>query len=142
MPECLFLGPLPFWIYTNRLALIKRIIVINGASCTLPTIPKRKQINIACIDSSLEAESVGFRRLDFYPWTSKLLPKFLVFRKLLRYAIDNFPQNLTNKPWINPELKTLIQRYQQVVFGKPKLFSKAWNKALSISFSWPFGLLC
>lgn len=60
--------------------------------------------------------------------------KLNVFYELLRYAIDIFfPQRKvkehpTDKPWITPELKILIQQRQQAMFSDPEVFKKLRNK--------------
>ena len=60
--------------------------------------------------------------------------KLSAFQTLLSYAVDTFfplrkiKQHPTDKPWITPELKILIQQRQQAMFKDPLVFKNLRNK--------------
>ena len=72
--------------------------------------------------------------------------KLSSFQSLLSFAVERFfplrktKQHPTDRPWITPELKTLIQQRQQAMFKDPPKFKKLRNKVnrLNNSLKSPF----
>ncbi|CAB4037772.1 Hypothetical predicted protein, partial [Paramuricea clavata] len=71
---------------------------------------------------------------SFLETLSNCTEKLAAFQCLLNFAIETFfplrknKQHPTDRPWITPELKSLIQQRQQAMSKDPPVYKKLRNK--------------
>ena len=76
---------------------------------------------------------------SFLESLSNCTEKLNAFQSLLNFAIETFfplqkiKQHPTDRPWITPELKTLIQQRQQAMSNEPTVYKKLRNKVNSLN---------